>query len=558
MEDIMNDNTKKPENQENSEEPLNTSEERSASETESEMPAEILPGSDESKEPEAEMNAAEETPSAEEPSEAEANVTEEAAESLPAEPEAPADIKPETEEIQETAEEPAAEEAAADAGETAVQAENAPETAEPAVTEEAAAPEAPAESIPAAAEIQEAPAETAAVEKAPAPAEPQKRKKNWIPAAVIAAALAVGLIFGIPAYQKSQTYKEAMAYLAEEDYAKAAETFSSLENYKDAARYAGYCEGLEAVKNGEWSTADLKLTDAGDMEQAPQYLSYVNGKTLIAESYTADEYAETARCFEDAGGVLDSTEEAVYCRAMSAYLDENYAEAAERFAEYAASDAPDYWAKDFAAIGAKASEAFVKFDADDFTCIDALKEVADSGEILFEDKAEDRVNYIEGLEFYEQGLYYSAYSRFNSSNGLKDAYDLADSCIQSRPETGFIIRNTQSTSVSVTVRDTQDYEDLYIKVYDSNDDLVESLYIRDGSYATAYFPGGSYRMSVAWGDGDEWYGPEECFGPDGSYQRLLLSGSSEYYSFPGGASFNLSFNASDGNVGSKSTSYGNF
>ena len=43
MEDIMNDNTKKPENQENSEEPLNTSEERSASETESEMPAEILP-----------------------------------------------------------------------------------------------------------------------------------------------------------------------------------------------------------------------------------------------------------------------------------------------------------------------------------------------------------------------------------------------------------------------------------------------------------------------------------------------------------------------------------
>ena len=110
----------------------------------------------------------------------------------------------------------------------------------------------------------------------------------------------------------------------------------------------------------------------------------------------------------------------------------------------------------------------------------------------------------------------------------------------------------------MTIYDTSDGDDMFVKIYDSSDNLVESLYIRDGSSATAYFQGGSFRMAIAYGDYNYWYGPKEAFGSMGTYQRLLLNGSNEYYSFPSGNSFTLKFNVTNGNVDHKSSNYGDF
>ena len=99
---------------------------------------------------------------------------------------------------------------------------------------------------------------------------------------------------------------------------------------------------------------------------------------------------------------------------------------------------------------------------------------------------------------------------------------------------------------------------MFVKIYDSNDVLVESLYIRDGASATAYFQGGKFRMAIAYAESEYWYGPNEAFGSMGTYQRLLLNGNDEYYNFPGGNSYTLKFNVSNGNVDLKSSNYGDF
>ena len=65
-------------------------------------------------------------------------------------------------------------------------------------------------------------------------------------------------------------------------------------------------------------------------------------------------------------------------------------------------------------------------------------------------------------------------------------------------------------------------------------------------------------MAIATGDSDYWFGPKEAFGSMGTYQRLLLNGSNEYYDFPGGNSFTLKFNVSNGNVDHKASNYGDF
>ena len=65
-------------------------------------------------------------------------------------------------------------------------------------------------------------------------------------------------------------------------------------------------------------------------------------------------------------------------------------------------------------------------------------------------------------------------------------------------------------------------------------------------------------MAIATGESYYWFGPKEAFGSMGTYQRLLLNGSNEYYDFPGGNSFTLKFNVSNGNVDHKASNYGDF
>ncbi len=465
------------------------------------------------------------------------------AEEAPAEPEG----EPAAEEIVEAAvEEPAV----AEAVEAAMEPEEIPVEA-PAPAEAAAAVEEP---VPEPASEPETNAEEPVKQ-----AEPEKKKSSKVPI-ILAAAAAVGAgaLFGIPAYQKNNTYNEALTAMNEGDYALAIETLESLEDYKDAPKYIEFCRGLQYLDDQDYDDALETISAVSELEGAEQYINYIEGMQYLEEGYSVENYTAAAEKFELAGEVRDSADMNIYTRAIAAFLADNNAEADTLFRELIERGTIDEWRMGRAQDAVLYFGALQRFEAGDYDSLNVFKDVEKNGDTLFGKRASYYANYIEGLNHLNKSLFYSAYACFQKCGHILDSDDLAASCIQERPATGIVERNTQAGTVSVTISDTKDDDDMFIKIYDSNNALVESLYIRDGASATAYFGGGSYRMAVAWGDGEKWFGKDETFGSYGSYQRLLLTGSSEYFTFPAGNSYTLSFNSSNGNVGSKSSNYGDF
>ena len=384
------------------------------------------------------------------------------------------------------------------------------------------------------------------------------KKKKLILAGAIALAVVAFLLFALPAIQKSSKYKNAVKLLNEGNYMEAAETFRELEGYKDCDDYVVYCSALDALSNGDLEKAVSRFESVSELADSNRYISYISALQDISEENNEMNFTEAKELFEAAEGLLDSEGMAKYCEGVLSFLNDKDSDAISQLSEVINASAINGMYLNSADNIIRFLNAKGLFDKDDYSGLEEFRQIANSGGRLVSSKASDYANYIEGKEFYEQELFYSANLCFNRCRSFKDAAELAESCYQERPSSGIIYRNTTSGSVSVTIYDTKDDDDMFVKIYDSDDMLVESLYIRDGSSATAYFQGGSFRMAIATGESEYWFGPNEAFGALGSYQRLLLNGNNEYYSFPSGNSFTLKFNVSNGNVDNKPSNYGDF
>lgn len=369
-------------------------------------------------------------------------------------------------------------------------------------------------------------------------------------------ALAGALAFAIPAIIKINTYNGAIRTMKEGNYDEAIETFESLEDYKRAEDYIVYCNALKAVQDGEIEDAKDKFESIKGLDEADKYSAYLEGEIQLQKGYDVEDLEAAKAAFDEAGDFLDSAGMSEYCQGIIAFQN-NDASATEILQKVVNDQVVNGMYINSAGSTIRFIDARNKFDSNDFTVLDEFRKLSEEQNDLISPKARTYVNYIEGTDYYEQELFYSAYCCFNSCRGIRDAADLADSCFQDRPATGIIYKDT-SSSVSLTIYDTSDGSDAFVKVYDSSDKLIETLYIRDGASATAKFQSGNIRLSIAWGSYDDWFGPNEAFGSMGSYQRLLLDGNNEYFNFPSGGSYTLHFNSADGNVGSEYSSYTDF
>ncbi len=385
-----------------------------------------------------------------------------------------------------------------------------------------------------------------------------KKKKTFIGIAVAAAVLLAVALFAVPAIQKSNKYKNSLQLLSEGNYLEAADGFRELEGYKDSDDYVIYCSALDSLGKGDFEKAISRFESVSELADAGKYVNYISAVQKITEDDSIGSYTEAKDLFTSAEGLLDSEGMIRYCEGVLSYLSEKDSEALTTLNEVLEGKNINGMYLETAYDIVRFLDAKALFDNDDYSGLEEFKTIASNGNQLVSSNASDYANYIEGKQYYEQELYYSASSSFSRCGSFKDASELLDSCYQERPSSGIIYRNTSSSSVGVTIYDTSDGEDMFVKIYDSSDNLVESLYIRDGSSATAYFQGGRFRMAIATGESDYWFGPKEAFGSMGTYQRLLLNGSNEYYDFPGGNSFTLKFNVSNGNVDHKASNYGDF
>jgi tetratricopeptide (TPR) repeat protein len=383
-------------------------------------------------------------------------------------------------------------------------------------------------------------------------------KKYRLPAAIALAVIviAAALIIYLPNASKRRSYNLAISLARDGDYQQAVQLFSELGDYQKAARYVQYCQGILAFQEGSYEDAASALKAAGKLEEANRYLAYLDGlEKLAANSLKNSDYQSAAEDFEKAGQISDAAAMAAYSKALGAFVSDEPDEAVRMLNDIISSNsvASQFLSQARQIIGYLS--AVERLESGDEKALDDLADVLKNSSGLISRKAGDLGDYIEAISYYREKKFYTAMTIFNSISDFRDSQKMADSCRQSRPSSGIVYRSGSSGAVSLTIYDSSDGDDMFVKIYNASDTLVETLYIRDGSKATAKLPAGSFRVALAVGKGDEWYGPVETFGPSGTYQRLLLTGSEEYYKFKAGK-YTLKFNVSNGNVNHTYTDYG--
>lgn len=389
--------------------------------------------------------------------------------------------------------------------------------------------------------------------QASAPAGGPKKSVIYI---AIAAVAVLGLVLFLVLNNsgKNKVFNEAVKYMKDGDYQQAIETLNTIPEHAKSEAYINYCQGLQSLANGYLADAEEYLNKAGNIEDSAKYQSYISGLRKLDEGSDADTFTAAETLFNSAGGVLDSKDLVTYCQAMKAFAGNNDAEASTKLQKVIDSNIGSAYKQKASTVMAY-YDAVQKFEAGDDSALEELKSILASNDPIIAGKSSPYKTYAEAMNLFEEKKFFSAYNLFSSIPEVRDAKEKAESCFQSRPKSKIIYNRKKSTQTKLKIVDSKDGLDMFVKIYNKNDVLMETLYIRDGATVTAKLPAGKYRLAIAYGDKGDWFGTKESFGSFGTYERLLLNGSSEYYTFKKNYIYTLKFKVSNGNVGSKGSSY---
>ena len=381
-----------------------------------------------------------------------------------------------------------------------------------------------------------------------------KNKKFLLVAGAILFVVILAIIL-IPSIEKSSKYKNAINELESGDYAEASVEFDQLrkEGYKYSEEYYLYSCGLMKFECNDYDSAISAFEEIYDFKDSTCYISLIEAMKDMSNG----DYESAYSTLDKISDFNNASEYKKYCEGYIALDENDYSSAKGIFNDLLDSNLPEGLINESGNIVALIN-GIEKFNNDDFTCKSDFESVAESETAFVADKANNYLKFIEGKDFFDQGLFYSAYKCFGDCKDIKNVSEYKNMCFQERPASGVVYRNTTSKSVSVIIYDTKDEDDMFVKIYDTNDNLIETMYIRDGGNATASFQSGTFRMAIAYGDPEWWFGTEEAYGTYGSYKRLLLTGNEEYYTFQANNAYSLKFNVSNGNVNDRKSSYGDF
>ena len=320
-------------------------------------------------------------------------------------------------------------------------------------------------------------------------------------------------------YKESQVYleqcEEAIAYndavdtMQDEDYAEAAGMFEALGSYEDSQElmllcqnYIDYQSAVSLYESGEYEQAMTAFIALADFEDSGQYagncqtrLDYAQAKALLDDG----EYLEAKLIFETIKDFEDSEELLTICtlrltfeEAMQMIQDSNYEDA--------------YVLLNDISQTADKADIELRFVADVAQYHDAMR------------KCNNYRSYMKGKSYYEQSLFYSAYKEFLNAEGMFDAEELAQACIQPF-ETQEIYINPEYTENRVSVTFIADaVRNVCVKVY-SGQDLVSIVMVKAGEKITIKLPDGPFSFNVA--KGGQWFGQKEYFGNEGTYEKVF-------------------------------------
>ena len=166
----------------------------------------------------------------------------------------------------------------------------------------------------------------------------------------------------------------------------------------------------------------------------------------------------------------------------------------------------------------------------------------------------------EGIQYYNDGMYYTARTYFENIYEFDNCMEWAAKCIRTAPKSKVIYRNSKYKSSAMKIKfkaPKNDASYYFLKIYNKSDVLVGSVFLRAGGSATISLKAGTYKVKEA--SGEVWFGKKEAFGSDGDYSVMLFNGSNEYYKFRKNYIYTIKLKVSSGgNVGNYWTDYGDF
>ena len=324
--------------------------------------------------------------------------------------------------------------------------------------------------------------------------------------------------------QNHMDYEQAEKLLAEEDYEGALAIYETIIAFEDSKKKAELCseeiekqntydQAVSNLKNGYYSDAKTAFDSLGDFKDSKD----MSGKCLILLD------------FNSAMELYMSGENTKALEACDK-IESHYKNAKEVIDEYAGTDLEPFKAR--CEAEKQLNSARKKMKNDDYAAAKEILETINESDLREESKtalsemeqtvkAEEQ--YAEAVDYYNRGLFYEAYVKFNKCGDYKDAEKMAASCAQPFPTAGVVYANEAygDRSSQMTIDNSGNMNSFY-KLY-VGDDLVMTVFIPEDGSTTFYLPAGNYTMNTAYGD--KWYGTEDMFGDDGNYWHYSFEGS---------------------------------
>ncbi len=367
----------------------------------------------------------------------------------------------------------------------------------------------------------------------------------------VAGILAVLFFVVLPAVN----YDKAVELAGQGKHAEAVEIFTSLGEYKDSKKRLETSQNLLDYKEA------AAFFEDGDYERAQRAYEalggYKDSKSMVQECQTRLDYAGAVALYEageyrDAQAIFDQTLEYEDSEDLSyacGYML-TYQEAVDKAEKGVYSDALEL----LTSIEKSIADRNAGFSTDMISDTYAS----------FREDCYQHVCYNNGRDYFEQGLFYSAYVELSKAGDIKEARELAKACAQPF-ETGEMYRNSAYTDNEVRVTfnvPEENARNVYIKIYAGND-LAATCQIKAGESLSIRLPSGIYSFKKA--EGTTWYGAEEYFGDQGSYSEIVF-GEEQRVSAQLDTltllvpifSYTMTFSQTDGNLGEDSISLKNF
>ena len=382
----------------------------------------------------------------------------------------------------------------------------------------------------------------------------KRSKKALIPiivvGVVVIALIAVGAVYFITQSMRNAEYEEALDLMGRGNYAEALVMFENLGTHNTSEEQAvevqlriDYYAAVQLMNRSNYEQAKSAFEALGTFRDSAalanecQMIMDYNEAVNLMES---GNFTEALTAFEALGDFRDSAELATECQQeidyaiAVGYMEAgDYPTAAELFAELGTFRDSSTLAEE-CNNRIRYAEALALLDRNNYAealiVLEPLVEIGFRDSAVLAQEAQNTITYAMAEEYYEEGLFYTAYNLFISLGNFRDSADRAEQCIQEHPSTGQLYRNQDFTGTAVELRirtPSEDPRPTVVKIYTEDEVLVSTIFIRAGSSSTVRLPVNTYMIRI--GYGDNWFGEYEYFGDANAfYLTLQLEGGQTY------------------------------